>query len=141
MFKETPEQLCGRKLNIEFTSELSPDTGVYMYNVPGLESTTGASEHSQSVRIEYSQKQDAKNSEIVGICFTVQMEEEYEAWLLIHGIEGIVIGENISKLSSELHMCSVRFICGKRGCIQLARAEVVNSRGETVAERDVYAHI
>lgn len=68
-------------------------------------------------------------------------DEEQEAWLLIHGIEGIVIGENIARLNSSLHRCSVRFICGKKGRVQLARTEVINSRGEVVAERDVYVQI
>lgn len=56
VFKETPEQLYGKNISLDFTSELSPDPGVYVYSVPNPDSETGAVEHSSKVQIEYSQK-------------------------------------------------------------------------------------
>lgn len=54
VFKETPEQLYGKDVSIKFTSELSPEAGVYVYSIPGSEA--GTLENHQKVLVEYSQK-------------------------------------------------------------------------------------
>ena len=76
VFKELPEKFYGKSVSLRFTSALSPDDGVYVYDIPGLENSVGPSENSSNVQITYTQKQDPHNSEIVSVCFTVHAQEE-----------------------------------------------------------------